>query len=189
MVLSADGVSVDLAAHQSTRCPSTRHNDPVFFIDAAPWGNGFIVACRRPHSSTTVVQTPNWVATQQDAKLYGAFHASRQCALRGVSHFCLYTDNIGVYYTLTAGRVAASSPVRARICRRILRVCLEHSLQLQVGWVKGSCNSADVFSRPFQFSPGHCLLSSLRCQLPHFVATVPTTIVPALWFRSFPSRF
>ena len=161
---------------------------PPLFIDAAPCGNSFIVACHRPHSSATVVQTPDWVATQQDAELYGAFHAVCQCALRGLSHFCMYTDNIGVYYTLTTGGVAASSPVRARICRRFLRTCLAHSLQLQVGWVKGACNSADMFSRPFEFSSGHCLLASLCFQLPSSVAATPTTIVPLLWFRSFPSR-
>ena len=161
---------------------------PLLFTDAAPSGNSFIVACHRPSCSATVVQTPDWVATLQDVEFYGVFHAARQCALSGLSHFCLFTDNIGVYYTLITGRVAASSPVRARIYRRILRICLVHSLQMQVGWVPGSCNSADMFSRPLQFTAGICLLKSLHTHVPRSLPAMPTTVMPALWFRSFPSR-
>ena len=61
------------------------HTMPLVYSDAAPCGDSFVVACCRPGLAASVASTPTWVASVQDAELYGIFHSLRQCALRRLS--------------------------------------------------------------------------------------------------------
>ena len=160
---------------------------PQLFIDAAPWGSAFTVACFRPLSFASVVSVPSWIVSLQDAELYGAFHALRQCALRKLSHCCIHTDNLGVYFTLLSGRASSSLPARCRLLRRIFRLCFTHDLHFQISWVPSKWNPADAFSRPNEKTVTQALDAAALLNL------TPTCPLPVLspgwlWFRfSFPS--
>jgi len=156
---------------------------PVF-SDAAPGPTSFVVACSRPRSFATTVPTPVWLRSIQDAELYGIFHALRQCALQKLSHVCIFTDNLGVFNTLSSGRVSAATHSRARILRRIMRVCLQYQISFQIAWLPSACNAADFFSRPSEYTPDHTLcFSSVLHQLTP-CSPLPVSSVPSLWFRN-----
>ena len=161
---------------------------PPIFTDAAPWGKSFAVACLRPSSFATVVSVPSWVRSVQDAELYGVFLALRQCAHRGITHCCIHTDNLGVYFTLRDGRISGFLHSRARILRRIFRVCFAHELQFQISWLPSPRNAADAFSRPLENTALGALRAAELVQhlIPH--CYFPTLTPGWLWFRaSFPS--
>ena len=162
------------------------HTMPIVYSDAAPCGDSFVVACCRPGLAASVASTPGWVASVQDAKLYGVFHSLRQCALRRLSHCCILTDNAGVYYTLSFGRVSASTPARSRIFRRIIRVCLEFGLQFQISWVPSCANAADAFSRPFQNALS-AAISASQPWMPPMSRCLPATLYHRCGFAGFPS--
>jgi hypothetical protein len=156
---------------------------PVF-SDAAPSFSSFVVGCSHKSSFATTAPTPHWLKSVQDAELYGVFHALRQCSLQKFSHICLLTDNLGVYHTLSSGRVSAFSFIRARILRRIVRVCLQSQISFQVAWVPSEYNAADFFSRPLQYTPEHTLCFSrvLHQLIPS--SPLPVSPVSSLWFRN-----
>jgi len=136
-----------LAAYPRPQPPPTCM--PPLFVDAASCtASCFIVACCRPASYATSVQAPSWVRSQQDAEMYAVFHGLRQCAIRGLSHVCVYTDNYAVFHSLTSLRVSGSTPARARILRRIIRLCLSRRINFQLARVPSSLNPADPYSRP-----------------------------------------
>ena len=154
------------------------------FSDAAPGASSFVVACSRPFSFATTTTTPTWLRSIQDAELYGIFHTLRQCSFQKLSHVCILTDNLGVYHTLRSGRVPAACHPRARILRRIIRVCFHSRLSFQIAWVPSSKNAADFFSRPHQYTPSHALwFSSVLHQLVPS-STLPVSTIPSLWFRT-----
>jgi hypothetical protein len=154
---------------------------PPVFVDAAPCGLSYLVASCRPSNYATSTQTPLWVRSIQDAELYAIFHGVRQGMLRKYSHLCVYTDNTSAFYTLLSGRVSSSTPTRARILRRIYRLCMEHDLQIQLVHIPSILNLADKFSR-------HRLLhaapspANMQPILMHQSFTY-AAVVPPLWYR------
>ena len=157
---------------------------PQVFSDAAPFHSSFVVACSRSLCFATCSPTPSWVRSIQDAELYGIFHTLRQCSLQKLSHVCPLTDNMGVYYTVSSGRVSSACP--ARILRRIFRVCLQFQLCFQIAWVPSARNAADFFSRPLTCSP-LCLSRAIHRLSPS--STLPVSTASSVWFRTPPFRF
>ena len=121
---------------------------PPLYVDAAPYENTFLVSAYRHLSFSTTIQTPSWVATQQEAELYAIFHGLRQTLLKRLSSTTIFTDNLAAFHTVLHGRVSSTQPIRARILRRIYRLCLSHNISLQLAWVPSILNPADLFSRP-----------------------------------------
>lgn len=164
--------------------PATPHPTPPpctmvpFFVDAAPnTGGGFTVSMFRPRSYATSISTPNWLSSQQDAELYSIFHALRQASLRKLPYVCIFCDNLAAFYSLLNGRVSCSHPVRARILRRIYRMCLSDCIHFQLVHIPSAFNPADPFSRPHTISKYH--LSTLPFMMhPHY-KLAPT--VPPIW--------
>ena len=123
------------------------------YADAAPKACSapgpllYQVASVRPHCYATAVPAPTWVRDQQCAELYSLFHALRQGFLRGLSHICLITDNLGAYYTLLSGKISVRNAARLRILRRINRLLYQYGGNVQVMWVPSTLNMADPFSR------------------------------------------
>ena len=152
---------------------------PQVFSDAAPFHSSFVVACSRSLCFATCSPTPSWVRSIQDAELYGIFHTLRQCSLQKLSHVCPLTDNMGVYYTVSSGRVSSACP--ARILRRIFRVCLQFQLCFQIAWVPSARNAADFFSRPLTCSP-LCLSRAIH-RLSPSSSTLPVSTASSVWFR------
>ena len=153
------------------------------FVDAAPFQSSFIVSMLRPHSFATTVVAPPWVSSQQDAEMYAIFHALRQASLLRLAHVCLYTDNMSVFYTLSSLRVSSFTPARARILRRIVRICLSSGIRFQMTRIPSRLNPADAFSRPPTIAAQPRLLTN-----PLFVFTHPTFLSSCapLWARSQP---
>ena len=149
-----------------------------FFVDAAPCGTGgFVVSMFRPRRCATSVSTPCWVSSQQDAELYSLFHAVRQASLRKLSFICLFCDNMSAFYSVFSGRVSCAHPVRARLLRRIYRICIKENLHIQLVHVPSSFNPADPFSRPHTLNPYH--LSAVPFMM-HSKYKV-TSSVPPIW--------
>ena len=158
---------------------------PPLYVDAAPYKQTFLVSAYKHRSFSTTIQTPNWITTQQEAELYAIFHGLRQALLQNYSSIAIFTDNSSAYYTILHGRVSSSHPIRARILRRIYRLCLRYSLTLQLVWIPSKLNPADIFSRPmtsFQLS------ALQQTQLPTPFTTHPrfnyASIIPPLFCRS-----
>ena len=120
---------------------------PLVFCDAATFGSCFLVGVWKRDSFASVVDTPRWVTSLQQAELYAVFHAVRLLSLRSFSSACLVTDNLSTFFTVTAGRIAASPHTRLRLLRRINRICLSSPMQLEMALVPSRHNPADPYSR------------------------------------------
>lgn len=105
-------------------------------------------------------------------------------ALRRLSHCCIHTDNLGAYFTLLDGRVPSSNPARARILRRIFRVCFQYDVQVQISWLPSALNAADVFSRPLEYSAQQTLSVSADKHFALPSSRFPVLVLKWLWFRS-----
>jgi hypothetical protein len=152
---------------------------PIFYTDAAPYKERFLVSALRQSTFATSVQCPQWIWNQQLAELYGAFHTLRQAALRGFTYICLVTDNAAVYYSLASFRVSSYAYTRARILRRILRLCLHSNLRIQLVLVPSLFNAADSFTRPDTTS----VTSKLQYPPTMDRSYKYTAVIPSLWYR------
>ena len=151
---------------------------PPVFCDAAPSNDTFVVACVRPRSFATAVQTPRWIKSIQDAELYAVFHTLRQLSLQGITHACVYTDNQAVFYSVLHGKVSSHAHARGRILRRIYRLCLQEPLNMQMVLIPSSWNTADSYSRlAAPNSPNNPVILHSRF--------LYASIVPPLWYRKY----
>lgn len=155
---------------------------PLVFCDAAPCAASFLVGVWRHTSFGSVTQVPSWVRSVQDAEMYAVFHAIRQIIHRKLSSVCVVTDNAGVFFSVSSGRVSASHPARLRLLRRINRLCLQHQLQLQLALVPSHANPADPLSRIFDFSPNLVgPVAQSKYSLPALYGF--TTAIHRFWWR------
>ena len=161
---------------------------PPIFVDAAPFHRGSsLISLFRPHPFATTVQSPPWVLSQQDAELYAIFHAIHQAHLIKLSHVCIYTDNFSAFFTLISGRVPSTQPTRARILRRIYRMCITNDIKFQLVRLPSKLNPSDLYSRP------HLLARTPKDFHPFFLHThtsyTYSAASPPIWHRRLHSSF
>ena len=103
-----------------------------------------------------IKQLPDWVATQQAAELADIVETVRLGAYRGVNHLRLYGDNLSSLFSATA--CAAQN----RLLRQLQHTLRWSGVVVELLWVKGELNPADVPSRWTKYpTPDDMLLDAL----------------------------
>ena len=150
MVLFDDCFLLHFHSRHAERPPATMYHASPHGCGRGPFSPWLIIDLTLPaalvcdHSTNT----PTWVLPQQDAELYGIFHAIHHAHLIRLS-LCIYTDNSLAFFTLLSGRVPSTQPMRARILRRIYRMCISHDMKFQLVRLSSKRNPADLYSRPY----------------------------------------
>ena len=90
---------------------------------------------------------PEWVATQQAAELAGIVETVRMGAFRRVQYLRVYGDNMSSLFSAMKGRAATACAAQNRLLRQPQHVLRWSGVVVELLWVKGELNPADVPSR------------------------------------------
>ena len=108
---------------------------------------------------------PDWVATQQAAELAGIVETVRTGAYRRVQYLRVYGDNMSSLFSAMKGRAATACAAQNRLLRQLQHVLRWSGVVVELLWVRGELNPADVPSRWKTYdTPDDMLVAALCTQ-------------------------
>ena len=120
-----------------------------------------------PHGALgmRIKRLPGWVATQQAAELAGIVETVRTGAYGRVQFLRIYGDNMSSLFSAMKGRAATACDAQNRLLRQLQHTLRWSGAVVELLWVKGELNPADVPSRWRSYeSPDDMLVAALCTQ-------------------------
>ena len=137
----------------------------TFYCDAARQGQNYYVGIWGDSLGMRIKRLPDWVATQQAAELAGIVETVRTGAYRRVQFLRIYGDNMSSLFSAMKGRAATACDAQNRLLRQLQHTLRWSGAVVELLWVKGELNPADVPSlwRSYE-SPDDMLVAALCTQ-------------------------
>ena len=137
----------------------------TFYCDAARQGQNYYVGIWGDSLGIRIKRLPDWVATQQAAELAGIVETVRTGAYRRVQFLRIYGDNMSSLFSAMKGRAATACDAQNRLLRQLQHTLRWSGAVVELLWVKGELNPADVPSRSRSYdSPDDMLVAALCTQ-------------------------
>ena len=137
----------------------------TFYCDAARQGQNYYVGIWGDSLGMRIKRLPDWVATQQAAELAGIVETVRTGAYRRVQFLRIYGDNMSSLFSAMKGRAATACDAQNRLLCQLQHTLRWSGAVVELLWVKGELNPADVPSRWRSYeSPDDMLVAALCTQ-------------------------
>ena len=137
----------------------------TFYCDAARQGQNYYVGIRGDTLGMRIKRLPDWVATQQAAELAGIVETVRTGAYRRVQFLRIYGDNMSSLFSAMKGKATTACDAQNRLLRQLQHTLRWSGAVVELLWVKGELNPADVPSRWRSYeSPDDMLVAALCTQ-------------------------
>ena len=141
----------------------TMRSTDTFYCDAARQGQNYYVGLWGDSLGMRIKKLPDWVATQQAAELASIVETVRTGAYRRVQFLRVYGDNMSSLSSLMKGRAATVCDAQNRLLRRLQHVLRWSGAVVELLWVKGELNPADVPSRRRSYDTPDDMLVAAFC--------------------------
>ena len=125
----------------------TLRSTDTIYCDAARQGQIYYVGLWGDSLGMRIKMLPDWVATQQAAELAGIVETVRMGAYRRIQYLRVYGDNMSSLFSVMKGRAATACDAQNRLLRQLQHVLCWSGVVVELLWVKGELNPADVPSR------------------------------------------
>ena len=143
----------------------TLRSTDTIYCDAARQGQNYYVGLWGDSLGMRIKMLPDWVATQQAAELAGIVETVRMGAYRRIQYLRVYGDNMSSLFSVMKGRAATACDAQNRLLRQLQHVLRWSGVVVELVWVKGELNPADVPSRWRTYdTPDDMLVAALCTQ-------------------------